>query len=125
MIGKKLFYKSGMGICILAGVGALLYYGIHRYDEQRVNKRMEQLRQEVYIYTEKNNEKSLKKGKASLTIDFSKLKKVNSDIQAWILIIRLQLRRKMIIIFIVILIRKRTRMVLCILRRKVILRQMH
>ena len=84
MIGKKFFYKSGMGICILAGVGALLYYGIHRYDEHRVNKRMEQLRQEVYIHTEKNDEQGLKKGKISLKIDFSKLEKINSDIRAWI-----------------------------------------
>lgn len=88
-----------MGVCIFAGIFAVIYYGLHRYDSYHNNKITEQAKD--IAYSRDNTEKkassepssdmestlqSLNKAEKNSAVNFSELAKLNQDISAWLCI---------------------------------------
>lgn len=96
---NKIFYKIGMGACIFAGIFAVIYYGLHRYDSYHNDKIKEQAG-EIAYFRDNTEEKvpaepssdmnsasrSGNKAEKSSAINFGGLAKLNQDISAWLCI---------------------------------------
>lgn len=96
---NQTFYKVGLGVCIFAGISAVMYYGLHRYDSYHNDKINDQARDMAYSRNDTGQQKSsnqssdtesvlksLKKTEQVSAVNFQELTKQNKDISAWLCI---------------------------------------
>ena len=90
---KKYFFHIGMGVCIIAGVLAIVYYSVHVFQTQENDRQINVLQNVAHSKGSEKQESGQDQSNTSAetesskdSINFQGLRKINPEVEAWITI---------------------------------------